>query len=106
MKATFFTLVFGLSSAALAQQQFRCRCADGNDNNVPRIGDICTSKGGQLEQGRDDLCIKIPSKFTNEDCAKVQQGSRGDCIDEPTGGGSTVVVTATAAKRALQTPDV
>ncbi|KAF9876410.1 hypothetical protein CkaCkLH20_06353 [Colletotrichum karsti] len=97
MKAAFFTLAVAFFSAAAAQQKFRCRCADAGGNNIAGVGSLCTSKGGKLEPSRDDLCIQVPSRFTNEECAKVQQGATGDCIVDDVGGGSTVVTTVAAA---------
>ncbi|KAF6804491.1 hypothetical protein CSOJ01_10151 [Colletotrichum sojae] len=78
MKSSIFTLAFALVSSALAQQRFRCRCADSSGNNVAGIEKICQSRGGVAETSQ--LCIKATSRFSDSDCATVQQGSKGDCI--------------------------
>ncbi|KAL0938391.1 uncharacterized protein CTRU02_205001 [Colletotrichum truncatum] len=101
MKASVIALPMAFIGTAFSQEIFRCMCVDNTSDpgrtGLSGIDSLCTSKGGEVE--RPDLCIKSTSRFTDAECAKVKQGARGICIvDEiSNGGGSTAVVTATAA---------
>ncbi|WYZ37728.1 hypothetical protein EsH8_II_001234 [Colletotrichum jinshuiense] len=104
MKVAAFTTAFALFGAAFSQEIFRCRCADASDQNIAGIDSLCTSKGGEAETTQ--LCIKVPSRFTNEECEKVQAGATGDCIVDTISGNtssvSSPVTTATVAPQAAK----
>ncbi|KAH0432135.1 hypothetical protein CcaCcLH18_06633 [Colletotrichum camelliae] len=93
MKASAFTLAAAFFSTALSQELFRCRCADANSKNIAGITSLCPTRGGVAEELRDDVCIKLTSKLTNEDCAKIQQGAKGDCIVDSQKYGNSLVTT-------------
>ncbi|KAF4806538.1 hypothetical protein CGCSCA5_v014299 [Colletotrichum siamense] len=103
MKASALTLAAALFSAALSQELFRCRCADANSKNIAGITGLCATRGGVAEESRDDLCIKLTSKLTDEDCAKIQQGAKGDCIVDNLDEGTTLVTTVYASATATPT---
>ncbi|KAI8310457.1 hypothetical protein K4K61_000607 [Colletotrichum sp. SAR11_59] len=97
MKASALTVAAAFFSTALSQELFRCRCADANGENVHGIIPLCAERGGKNADLFDDLCIKLTSKLTDEDCAKIQQGSKGDCIVDVQETGGTALVTTVYA---------
>ncbi|KAI3551903.1 carboxylesterase [Colletotrichum filicis] len=84
-------------AAAVSQEIFRCRCASATDFDVSLegISSLCTSKGGEIESA--GLCVKVPSRFTNDECTKVEAGAKGECIVDTISGGSTSSVSSPAA---------
>ncbi|KAK2755845.1 hypothetical protein CKAH01_17259 [Colletotrichum kahawae] len=97
MKTSALTLAAAFFSTALSQELFRCRCADANGQNVAGITSLCPTRGGVNADLFDDLCIKLTFKLTDEDCAKIQQGSKGDCIVDVQETGNTLVTTVYAS---------
>ncbi|KAK1716664.1 uncharacterized protein BDZ83DRAFT_634641 [Colletotrichum acutatum] len=97
MKASILTMTVAFLGAAVSQEIFRCRCASASnfDVSLEGISSLCTSKGGEIESA--GLCIKVPSRFTNDECTKVEAGAKGDCIVDTTSGGSTSSVSSPAA---------
>ncbi|WQF83695.1 hypothetical protein CDEST_08709 [Colletotrichum destructivum] len=99
MKTAVFGLAFAFISTAFSQEIFRCGCADANDGLISGVEDLCASKGGEAQASH--LCIKLPSRFTDEECIAVQAGAKGKCIVDtiPNQTGSTIRATVMLASQ-------